>query len=326
MNGVPPKRSPSEQVRIIEGDCIAQMKLLPDASVDMVLADLPYGTTYAPWDSVIPLEDLWREWLRVTKPNAVIILTASQPFTSALVMSRPRLFRHEWIWDKVNGANFANTNHEPLKVHESVLVFSTGKGTYNPQKVPGAKNHVQGKNAKENISETRVIRKRAADDLSGMKFPKSIQTFPKHSSQSRLHSTQKPVGLFDYLIRTYTSPGDTVLDCTAGSGTTGEAAILAGRKAILIDNDHECVETMRTRMASIPLPQPIHIHPPLDTFLGEVNHTTRGHPSDNLTCSTFAMICNQSGDHDCTFDIFTDNEAEGSEPVVECSCCGRKRP
>jgi len=231
------------------GDAIAIMKTLPDASVDMVLADLPYGTTYAPWDSTIPLEDLWTQWLRITKPKSAIVLTASQPFTSALVMSRPKLFRCEWIWDKVNGANFGNSGHQPMKTHESVLVFATGKTTYNPQKTQGKPNHVQGKNAKPRTAETQVFTQpRTRDDLSGLKFPKSIQTFPKHSSQLRLHSTQKPVPLFEYLIRTYSNEGETVLDCTAGSGTTGEAATLAARHAILIDNDPKCVETMRKRL------------------------------------------------------------------------------
>jgi site-specific DNA-methyltransferase (adenine-specific) len=163
-------------------------------------------------------------------------------------MSNPKDFRCEWIWDKVNAANFANANRQPLKVHESVLVFAKKQPTYNPQKVPGSKNHAQGKNAAPNVSETRLIRERVADDLSGMKFPKSIQTFAKHSSQSRLHSTQKPVPLFEYLIRTYSNPGDLVLDCTAGSGTTGAAAMGSGRRSILIDNDPACIATMRARL------------------------------------------------------------------------------
>jgi site-specific DNA-methyltransferase (adenine-specific) len=235
-------------VTIHEGDCIDIMRTLQAASVDMVLADLPYGTTYAPWDCTISLDALWTEWLRVTKPNAAIVLTASQPFTSALVMSRPKLFRCEWIWDKVNGANFANANKQPMKTHESVLVFATGQPTYNPQKIEGAKNHTQGNSLKANVSETRLISKRISDDLSGMKFPKSIQIFPKHSSQSRLHSTQKPVDLFAYFIRSYSNEGDLILDCTAGSGTTGEAALREGRSAVLIDNKPEYVITMRNRL------------------------------------------------------------------------------
>ncbi|MDE2232500.1 MAG: site-specific DNA-methyltransferase [Patescibacteria group bacterium] len=220
-------------------------------SIDLVLTDLPYGTTYAPWDSAIPLEGLWSAWLRVLRPKGAIVLTASQPFTSQLVMSRPKLFRCEWIWDKVNGANFANANKQPLKTHESVLVFAEGQPTYNPQKTLGKPNHPQGKWAQARNCETQIISERAADDLSGLKFPKSIQTFPKHSSQLRLHSTQKPVELFEYMIRTYTNEGGTVLDCCAGSGTTGEAAMRSGRHAVLIDNDSECVKTMNARLGTI---------------------------------------------------------------------------
>ena len=245
-------------VTIYEGDCLVVMRTLASASVDMVLADLPYGTTYAPWDSTISLEGLWAEWLRVTKPNAAIVLTASQPFTSVLVMSRPKLFRCEWVWDKVNGANFANANRQPLKTHESVLVFATGQTTYNPQKVPGAKNHVQGRSTTK-FTETQLINTRAPDDLSGMKFPKSIQVFPKHSSQSRLHSTQKPVDLFAYFIRTYSNRDEVVLDCTAGSGTTGEAALAEGRSAILIDDKPQCVTTMRTRLPSASMGAPMSV-------------------------------------------------------------------
>lgn len=235
-------------IHIYEGDTIKTMQSLAPLSVDMILCDLPYGTTYADWDRTLPIKDLRREWLRVAKPNAAIVLTASQPFTAFLVTSLIDLFRCEWIWDKVNGANFANANRQPLKTHESVLVFATGQTTYNPQKTPGPKNHVQGKNAGANLSETRLISDRVDDDLSGMKFPKSIQTFPKHSSQSKLHSTQKPVPLFEYMIRTYSNEGDWVLDCTAGSGTTGEAANNSGRNAILIDNDLDCIAKMKIRL------------------------------------------------------------------------------
>ena len=233
---------------IYRDDCLAHMRIMADASVDLVLTDLPYGTTYAPWDSPLPLDDLWTAWLRVLKLRGAIVLTASQPFTSALVMSRPKLFRCEWIWDKVHGANFANANRQPLKVHESVLVFADGQPTYHPQKTPGRPNHTQGARARPRNCETQLISERAPDDLSGLKFPKSIQTFPKHSSQLRLHSTQKPVELFEYLIRTYTDEGATVLDCCAGSGTTGEAANRCGRHAVLVDHDPACVTTMEARL------------------------------------------------------------------------------
>ena len=234
-------------IEIHEADCLVYMRDIASASIDMILTDLPYGTTYAPWDLVIPLKELWSAWLRIVKPKGAIVLTASQPFTSQLVMSRPDLFRCEWIWNKINAANFANANKQPLKVHESVCVFATGQTTYNPQKTQGTPNHSQGRNARARSCETQKISERSSDNLDGAKFPISIQTFPKHSSQSKLHSTQKPVDLFRYLIETYSNPGEIVLDCCAGSGTTGEAAALAGRRAILIENDSRHIETIRRR-------------------------------------------------------------------------------
>lgn len=232
---------------LILGDCLDAMKNLPDKSVDAIITDLPYGTTYAPWDSVIPLSDLWTEWARILVPAGAIVMTASQPFTSALVMSNPKWFRCEWIWDKVNAANFANAKKQPLKSHESVLVFAERQTTYNPQKVPGAKNHVQGKST-VNASETRLINGRVEDDLSGMKYPKSIQTFAKHSSQCGLHPTQKPLELMRYMVRTYTNPGDVVLDPCMGSGTTCLAAKLEGRGYIGIEREPKYFETAKTRI------------------------------------------------------------------------------
>lgn len=220
-------------------ECLEAMKRIPDGSVDMVMCDLPYGTTYAKWDSVIDLPSLWSAYRRICKPSAAIVLTASQPFTSSLVMSNPQNFRHEWIWDKENGANFANANHEPLKVHESVLVFSAKRTSYYPQKTQGKPNHGQGANPKRNKSALRIIEKRQPDDFTGLKHPRSIQCFPKHSSQSPFHPTQKPVALMEYLIKTYTHPGDMVLDNCMGSGTTGAACMNLGRRFIGIEKDVE---------------------------------------------------------------------------------------
>lgn len=218
--------------------CLEAMKDIPNGVVDMILADLPYNTTYAEWDSEIDLALLWPEYLRLIKDNGAIVLTASQPFTSKLVLSKPELFRHEWIWDKKNAANFANANVGPLKQHENIVVFGKSRVVYNPIKVKGKPNHAQGKNAGKNISETRLISDRVADDLSGMKFPKSIIEFPKHSSQGG-HSTQKPVDLFEYLIKTYTNANELVLDNTAGSGTTAIAAINSNRRWVCIEKKKE---------------------------------------------------------------------------------------
>ena len=223
------------------------MKRIPDNSIDMVLCDLPYATTVAVWDQLIPFEPLWEQYRRITKDDAAIVLTANQPFTSALVMSQPKLFRCEWVWNKTNASNFANAKRQPLKQHETVLIFSKKGTRYFPQMTQGKPNHVQGK-SKVNQSDTRLIRDRVADDLSGLKYPKTILDFPKHSSQVGLHPTQKPVSLFEYLIRTYTREGEVVLDNCIGSGTTAIAAISTGRKWIGMEQDPAYFEVARKRI------------------------------------------------------------------------------
>ncbi len=224
------------------------MKQIPDDSIDLILSDLPYGTTVAPWDSVIPFDELWKQYLRVARDNTAIVLTANQPFTAALLMSQPKLFRCEWIWNKHNASNFANAKRQPLKQHESVLVFSKKPTRYFPQMVEGKPNHKQGSST-VNQSDTRNISGRSPDDLSGMKYPKTILDFPKHSSQVGLHPTQKPVALFEYLIKTYSEVDDLVLDNCIGSGTTAIAAINTSRRWIGMESDGVYYEKAKKRIA-----------------------------------------------------------------------------
>ena len=202
----------------------------------MILTDLPYGTTANKWDAVIPFNLMWPEFLRVTKPTAAMVFTASQPFTSALVMSRPDLFRHEWIWQKNCGSNFLQVKREPMKEHESVLVFSRGKWTYNQQRQVRSEGGAKMAKITKRITATEnygaVSNKNGA--LSEDRCPSSIQKFNRHVG---LHPTQKPVELMRYMIRTYTNPGETVLDATMGSGTTGVAAVLESRRFIGIERD-----------------------------------------------------------------------------------------
>jgi site-specific DNA-methyltransferase (adenine-specific) len=223
---------------LLKGDCLERMKEIPDGSVDMVLTDPPYGTTSNKWDSVLPFDILWPEYLRVAKPNAAFVFTASQPFTSLLVLSQIKLFRHEWVWIKNRGSNFANTVREPFKEHESVLVFSRGKWTYNRQmqeRTGGGKDLIGKRQKRFTTSEnyrqfTRVVE----SDLPELRVPSSWQKF---NTEVGKHPTQKPVALMEYLIKTYTNPNETILDNTMGSGTTGVAAMNLGRKFIGIELD-----------------------------------------------------------------------------------------
>jgi len=204
------------------GDCIEQMQELPDGCIDAVITDPPYGTTACKWDAVIPFEPMWEQLKRVTKPNAAIVLTASQPFTSALVMSKPRWFRHGWVWQKNAGSNFGAIKYQPMKEHEDVLVFCKSSPTYNPQMQERAE---AGKQAvKRPISSNTTGRDGVYGSMppgkkvmrSALRVPSSVQKFNRERGH---HPTQKPVALMEYLIKTYTNEGETVLDFTMGSGT-----------------------------------------------------------------------------------------------------------
>ena len=223
--------------KIYNEDCLEGMKRIPDKSIDMILADLPYGTTNCKWDTIIPLEPLWEQYERIIKDNGAVVLTASQPFSSTLVMSNPKLFRYEWVWDKKNPTNFAMAKKQPLKYHETILVFAKKQTEYYPIKWRGKPNHKQGLLKNDQRSEVYGKIKRTKDNLSGMKYPRSIIEISKHSSQGGLHPTQKPVALFEYLVKTYTNEGDVVLDNCMGSGTTAIAAINTNRNFIGFEMD-----------------------------------------------------------------------------------------
>jgi site-specific DNA-methyltransferase (adenine-specific) len=243
-----------DRFELIKGDSLTEMSLLGENSIDMVLADLPYGLTECKWDSVIPLCELWAQYERITKPTAIIALTASQPFTSTLVMSRPKWFRHEWIWIKNRGSNFANTVREPMKEHESVLIFCRKTPwTYNRQmqertggglsrSMYDVKHDLPSCTDSENY---RQFEGRAAHKIPALRVPSSWQ---KHNVDVGLHPTQKPVPLMEYLIRTYTNSNEIVLDNTMGSGTTGIAALNANRKFVGIENDEKYFAVAKERI------------------------------------------------------------------------------
>ena len=239
---------------LILGDCLELMSKMPDGSVDMVLTDPPYGTTACKWDSIIPLEPMWEQLKRVIKPNGAIVMTASQPFTSVLVSSNLAMFRHEWVWIKNRGSNFANTVREPMKEHESVLVFSNGKWIYNRQMQARAESGLaRAKYEVEHNSQDReTYRKfegREKHSISDLRVPSSWQKFNIAAGKEKTkHPTQKPVALMEYLIKTYTNEGDTVLDFAMGSGTTGVAAKNLNRHFVGIELDDGYLEIAKKRI------------------------------------------------------------------------------
>lgn len=229
-------------MKLMKGDCLEMMKLIPDGSVDMVLCDLPYGTTACKWDAVIPFADLWVEYRRVVKNNGAILLTASNPFTCALGASNLADLKYSWYWRKTRATGHMNAKKMPMKDIEDVLVFYRSMPTYNPQGLKPL-NKVQ-KNSASHIA--RGISTDPTSVVTGgittetwtqewTNYPRQVLDFP--SEGSTVHPTQKPVALMEYLIRTYTDEGDTVLDNTMGSGTTGVAAVNTGRKFIGIERD-----------------------------------------------------------------------------------------
>ena len=235
---------------ILLGDCLELMKDIPNGSIDMILCDLPYGTTACKWDTIIPFDKLWEQYERIIKPNGAIVLTASQPFTSALVMSNLKMFKYEIIWEKSKHSNFALVNRQHLKTHENILIFSKGKYTYNKQmEVRVNKNRqkyaINTTNRKSDgiYGEIKGQIKFNSQDL---KSPQSIQYFV---SERGLHPTQKPVALFEYLIKTYTNEGDLVLDNCAGSGTTAIACLKTKRQFIVMEKEQEYYDIILKRVA-----------------------------------------------------------------------------
>ena len=232
---------------LMMGDCLELMKQIPDRAVDMILCDLPYGTTSCKWDTVIPFEPLWEQYKRVIKPSGAIVLFGSQPFTSVLVMSNPTWFKYAWVWDKCRPSNPMLAKVQCLKVHEDICVFARGKATYNPQGVFETDGKPRGgvKPSKTELGFGAAIKADYKQTKSG--YPKSILTFGTDNTKN-VHPTQKPVALCEYLIRTYTNEGEMVLDNCMGSGTTGIACLNTGRYFIGIDKDPKYFEIARDRI------------------------------------------------------------------------------
>lgn len=238
--------------KVIQGDCLVEMPKLPGKSIDMILCDLPYGTTACKWDTVIPFGPLWAQYERVVKDNGAIVLTASQPFTSALVMSNLAMFKYEWVWDKHIPRGFVNAKVMPMSKHENVLVFGRGKLKYNPEmilrdKPVTVKNY--SKRGKDSAYKMNADGGGSKSYTYTHKNPDSIIVGCWEANKGKLHPTQKPLSLFEYLIKTYTDEGDTVLDNCAGSGTTGLACKNLHRNYVLIEKEREYIEIIKKRLS-----------------------------------------------------------------------------
>lgn len=231
---------------ILHGDCLELMKDIPSGSIDMILCDLPFGVTNCKWDVIIPFDKLWEQYERIIKPNGAIVLTASQPFTSVLTCSNLKLFKYEWIWKKTRPSGSMLCNKQPLKEHESVLIFYKKMGIYNAQ-MTETKRVVEKQrtvNKGEIVNSQKLTRQ---FDNKGLAYPRTIFEFANPNNNS-LHPTQKPTELFEYLIKTYTNENDLVLDNCAGSGTTAIACLNTNRNYIVMEKEQKYYDIIQERV------------------------------------------------------------------------------
>lgn len=237
------------------GDCLELMKDIPDKSIDMILCDLPYGTTACKWDIVIPFDKLWEQYNRIIKDNGVIALFGAEPFSSKLRMSNIKNYKYDWVWDKTQGANYLCAKKQPLKVHENIIIFYKKQSTYNPIMTNAEKKNIRPikDNSLSNITNT--VQKHSKDYNKNLRYPKSIIIESCNQKECnklrRIHPTQKPVALLEYLIKTYTNEGDVVLDNCMGSGSTGVACVNTNRNFIGIELDENYFNIAKERINNI---------------------------------------------------------------------------
>jgi len=246
-------------IKLYNNDCLIEMKNIPDKSIDMILCDLPYGTTACKWDVIIPFEPLWKEYKRIIKDRGCIALFGSEPFSSHLRMSNIKDYKYDWIWEKDRGTNFLQYKTSPLKIHEIISIFSKEVHLYNPQKeIPKSKNSIS--RAKRHLGSTKILQGgkiitgKLKGDISEYKNPESIIFFKRDIGNNQFkkenvfHPTQKPVTLLEYLIKTYTLENETILDNTMGSGNTGVACVNTNRNFIGIEKDETYFSIARKRI------------------------------------------------------------------------------
>ncbi len=238
-----------DSIWLMKGDCLERMKEIESGSVDMVLADPPYGTTACKWDSIIPLEPMWEQLKRIIKPSGAIVMTAAQPFTSILVSSNIEMLKEHLVWEKTTATGHLNAKRKFMRAHEDLLVFCSRQPTYNPQMTHGHKRKT-AKNVDRSLKQSDVYGCQAGltsyDSTS--RYPRSVIKTSTDKQKSKLHPTQKPEALMEYLIKTYTNEGETVLDFTMGSGTTGVAARNLDRKFIGIEMDDHYFDVAKGRI------------------------------------------------------------------------------
>jgi site-specific DNA-methyltransferase (adenine-specific) len=236
---------------ITEGDCMAVLKTIPDGSVDMILTDPPYGVTDCSWDKRLPTEKFFNELRRVIKDHGVIALTATQPYATDLINAGRDIFRYDLVWDKRQSVGFLNSRRMPLRRHELVLIFYKHLPNYHPQFLPGSPYRRRAKNSTTRSGVYRAVRTPAITDNPGVRYPTSILEVPREMGSRKrplYHQTQKPLTLFEWLINTYSNPGEIVLDPCVGSGTTAVACVRVGRSFIAIEKDHHFCKVAEKRL------------------------------------------------------------------------------
>lgn len=237
-------------MKLLNGDCLELLSLVPSKSIDLICADLPYGTTNCKWDTCIPLEPLWKQLKRIAKDNTAIILFAQTPFDKVLGTSNLSQLRYEWIWEKTAATGFLNAKKMPLKAHENVLVFYKKLPKYNPQKTTGHERKTAGRKSVDSEVYGKAVKKTHYDSTE--RYPRSVQVFPSDKQRKPLHPTQKPLALLEYIVKTYSLPGDTVLDFCMGSGTCGVATKKLGRNFIGFEKEVKYFDVAKRRIEDQP--------------------------------------------------------------------------
>jgi site-specific DNA-methyltransferase (adenine-specific) len=235
------------------GDCLEVMKTIPNNSIDAIITDPPYGTTACKWDSIIPFEPMWEQLNRIIKPNGAIVLFGSEPFSSFLRTSNVKMYRYDWIWEKSKATNFLFAKQMPLIAHEDIMIFYKKKPTYNPQKTK-RKPYNKGKEKRTEIEAVgKIGNGNLIENKTGLRNPRSVQYFVTAEREGKLHPTQKPLLLIEYMIKTYTKENETVLDFTMGSGTTMLACKNLNRNGIGIEKDEDYFKIAEERINKIEL-------------------------------------------------------------------------